>query len=324
MILSTQDIMDYAPVHNHLDWDTISPLVDDARLFMAQHIDPNLIAELETQMSGTPSEIWEQLDKHYSKFLANWSIYKYMPKVYNSISSAGLRTSMSDDSERATKWSYEEQRTAYFNDAYLALETTLSFVHKNCMTIGSSFYAYVRASYRVQFQGIFSDSVDFNGVSTLKINFYTFQKIAPSFSESVDLDLRPIFGAYLDTFIPKSNKNVIESHLFLYMRKVVAAISIQRNISTLVLSLNNDGLNALPIAYDETMRGVTMTQDMKTDLDRDLRTRITEYLTYIKQYVKDNTANLPGIDTIPQYEAITGTTTRPNYANAEVKGSFFL
>lgn len=326
MIESIEDLQKYVQIVSATPWENMEPEVNTAKEFALEFVEPTLITALETQLAGTPSAEWEKLDELYSRFIANWSVYTYAPKAYVSISGAGVRTTHTENAERAPKWAYEENRKAYFESAYKSLETMLAYIHKYCMVVGQPFESSVSAAYKKKFTGIFKDSIDFNGASVVKTNFYTFQRIAHSFEECIELYLRPSFGTYLDTFIPKTNKNVAESSLFLYMRKIVAAMALKKNINALVLGYDNLGLRALPLQSDETVQGVAMSPEEKNGLRHECDTNVNHYQALIKEFIRVNQANLSGIVDTPIYTLATGVAygKRHDYKNSESRGSFFM
>lgn len=326
MIESIEDLQQYVQIVSATPWENLEPEVNTAKEFALEFVEPTLITALETQLAGTPSAEWTKLDELYSRFIANWAVYTYAPKAYVSISGAGVRTTHTENAERAPKWAYEENRKAYFESAYKSLETMLAYIHKNCMVSGQAFFTSVSAEYKKKFTGIFKDSIDFNGASVVKTNFYTFQRIAHSFEECIELYLRPSFGTYLDTFIPKTNKNVAEGSLFLYMRKIVAAMALKKNINALVLGYDNLGLRALPLQSDETVQGVAMSPEEKNGLRYECDTNVNHYQALIKEFIRVNQANLPGIVDTPIYTIATGVAygKRHDYKNSESRGSFFM
>ena len=326
MIESIEDLQKYVQIVSATPWENMEPEVNTAKEFALEFVEPQLITALNTQLAGTPSVEWLKLDDLYSRFLANWGIYTFIPKAYISVSGAGVRVTHTENAERAPKWIYEETRKAYFESAYKSLETMLAYIHANCMTSGQAFFSSVSDPYKAKFTGMFKDSIDFNGASVVKTNFYTFQRIAHSFTECIELYLRPSFAVYLDTFIPKVNKNVAEGSLFLYMRKIVAAMALKKNINALVLGYDNAGLRALPLQSDETLQGVAMTPEDKNGLRHECDTNVNHYQALIKEFIKINHANLPGIASTPIYATATSENygKRHDYKNSESRGTFFM
>ncbi len=327
MITSIADIQKHVQIATSTPWGNIRPDVEMAELFVEKYIEPTLIAQMKIVMAApTPPQQWVDLDNIYSRLVANWAMYNYIPKTYINVSNAGVRVSTTETTERAPMWAVRDAQKSYFDVAYAALETMLQYSYKYCMISGQPFFTYVSDAYRSQFTGIFSDTLQFNSSSYLKTNYFTYLRISHSFSEAIDTQLRPQFGVYLDTFIPKANKNQAEGTLMVYMRKVVAAEAFRRGLNALVLSYDNAGIRALPLESNDVIEGIAMTQEQKMGLRHELDANISNYLTQIKQHVSINYANLPGITNTPIYIAVSATDgmKRYDYDNANSKGSFFM
>lgn len=329
MITTSNDLRKYLTANNHVDIATIKPKLDQAERFVLEYVEKNLITQLKArETANTVTGEWIELQRTYDGFIAHWAVFKTMPELYAQLSDAGISSMSTDTHERATKWSYEERKKSHFNSAYEYLEDMLKHIHANCMTSGQAFFTYVSDEYRDKFKVLFKDSKEYNKVSYQKVNFFTFLQMASSQQEIIDFHIAPLFGhEYLPLLLENPTKTGTDKIVLDYIKRIVAAQMLCRNIELASIQIDAQGLRSIDIADDESILGSAMSVSAKLDLKADLEGKVNHYVRMLQHNIRVSADSMTDdIEDTPIYAEYAGkdVTRRENYGNAEAKGSFFF
>lgn len=327
MIASTQELQQFIPANTQFKYEVIrtefQTTLDFSRPFIEKTLYDEVLAKKTANTLGTGE--WKILHDYYCRFEANWSLYNLLPKIYSSVSDAGVRVANTETHERSPKWSYEALQQSYFNSAYIALDGMMRHIHLYCMT-GGSFYSFVSNTYRSQF-GVLIPNVDtFNESCFYKVNFFVFKKIAFIMDEMIDRHLRPSLGTYVDTLIAKPSKNPQELKLLVCLRKIIANNTLLAGLPSMTIAIDNEGIKSIDLANDETRESMQVSDNQILAIERTLKDNL-EYLDkLLKRFIKAEYSNLPGITNTLLCSQIQDSEVvkRSNYANEDAKGSFFI
>lgn len=329
MITTSTDLRKYLTANNQVDISTIKPKLDQAERFVLEYVEKPLIDQLKVrEAANTVTGEWIELQRTYDGFIAHWAVFKTMPELYAQLSDAGISSMSTETHERATKWSYEERKKSHFNSAYEYLEDMLKHIHANCMTTGQAFESYVSAEYKDKFKVLFKDSKDYNKVSYQKVNFFTFLQMASSQQEIINFYIEPLFGAaYLPLLLDNPTKTGTDKIVLDYIKRIVAAQMLSRNIALASIQIDAQGLRSIDIADDDSILGSALSLTEKSALRADIDEKINGYVRMLQHTIRINSGDMTDdIEDTPIYTEYAGkdVVRRENYNNAEAKGSFFF
>ena len=264
LIETTEELQIYVPTSSDFKQSTILAELRSCSLELETRVPKTLLTHLENLKGSDTLGAFEDIHYHFCSFLGNITMYRIMPKVYNSITGAGVRTHQTQETERATKWSYEEQRNAFLLDATIHLENGLSKLYSLDASALSSFMT--ADEIEIHKKRLFKNLLDWRSALSTRCSVVVIQELN-HYVEDVEQNyiLNRVGQDFWET-IKTATTAPFHIELLNYGRRIVASGALLRGLELLTMSLSADGLRMTSFYYNETLHGAPLSVDLVLSL----------------------------------------------------------
>lgn len=302
IINNTEELQLFVPATTSIDDTVLTPQLRNTERVLLKYIDKTLYDELLDRLNNISntqtSDEWAELNIHLGSFVANYSLLKLAPKLYSSISDAGIRVEHTENTDRSPKWAYEQLKKSYFEDAYNALESALVCIDKNS-NAGGLFESFISADKKTEYNTLFiRNAEEFSKYIQTSINQYTYLKVKSTIPVALKLWVNGMITTpILDTILTARNNNSLsklQKELFDYICHIVANGSLLKSLIFLTINIDSEGLRSLDIANDESLLGNVATDTQLQQLRIQLDENLNHYQVLLKNCLMTNASDIPG------------------------------
>jgi hypothetical protein len=323
LIETTQELQLYVSTSLAFKEATLTPELKTSTMELEQRVPKAFLTHIEALKSADNLGDLEDIHYHFASFIGNITMYRIMPKLYNSVTSAGVRTHATQETERATKWSYEDQRNAYLHDATVHLENGLSKFYN--LPIGS-LKSFMSEAEAIQYKNrLFKNIHDWKSALSTRCSVMVIQELNNYVADCEEsYIINRLDRAYWE-MIKQNPTQEFQNTLINYGRRLIASAALLRGLGLLTLSLSADGLRMTSFYYNETLHGAPLAMDFIMNLKRSLETNITHYQGIFDKYLLQNATNIPGMTSSDFYiRSQENSSVLGGYNNENAKSTFFI
>jgi hypothetical protein len=218
----------------------------------------------------------------------NLGVYEWLPLIYSQTSSAGERTTSTQDAERSPKWSFDIKRKQLLEHGGRAIEDLYEFLEAN----ESNYSSWAGSTYRQYF---INKATDFTKHVNIGSSRWTFLALVPEMENVELLYIKPILGdSFYDSLKAKiADKSIAGAELQLVkdLQKPIALLTIGEAMPALNLLITADGIR---LKYERNESEYTTPADDASVLERranDYKMKGKGILHNIKLYLDANAGN---------------------------------
>jgi hypothetical protein len=323
LIETTQELQLYVPTSSAFKEATLTPELKTSTMELEQRVPKEFLTHIESLKGADNLGELEDIHYHFASFIGNITMYRMMPKLYNSITSAGIRTHVTQETERATKWSYEDQRNAYLLDATVHLENGLSKFYNLPMGTLMSFMSQDEIVNHKK--RLFKNIDDWKSALSTRCSVLVIQELNNYVADCEEsYILNRLDRGYWET-TKQDPTQEFQKTLINYGRRLIASAALLRGLGLLTLSLSADGLRMTSFYYNETLHGAPLAMDFIMNLKRSLETNVTHYQGIFDKYLLQNASNIPGMTSSDFYiQSQENSSVLGGYNNENAKSTFFI
>jgi hypothetical protein len=218
----------------------------------------------------------------------NLGVYEWLPLIYSQTSSAGERTTSTQDAERSPKWSFDLKRKQLLEHGGRAIEALYEFLEAN----EGDYYTWQGSTYRKYF---INKATDFNNHVNIGNSRWTFLAMVQEMELVEEMYIKPILGdaffADLKTKIANKTMTGNDATFLEQLQKPIALLTVAEAMPTLSLLLTPDGVR---LRYERNESDYTEPATEQTVIEKrakDLKTKGNALLHNLKIYLNENASS---------------------------------
>lgn len=326
LINSTSELESIVPNTFNLKDEKFIPQSRNSQEFLYKFFDENFIADLvdikeDIIQDADVIEAMQAIREQLLIAVANHTIYSLLPKLYSSVTDAGIRTQDTQTHTRAPKWSYEELRKSYRLDAISALENALNIYDRkeDIITAEFEYLEYGNHTFLHSFEQI-------QKTLPIPVDIITFNEIKRLFTVIEDRNIYPVLPqSFCDTIKKNKTKTKIEKELVQHAARLIFVGSLHQNIPFMGVMIEDGVIKGLLMSDDETLIGQKVDAYQMRNIQVAIEQEFINQQGFFKDYVLKNASAIKDFDKTDYYKnAIGASDLVRNFGNDRSKSSFFF
>lgn len=306
-VLDTDFKTFYPAVQRNMAWETLAPYVEQAEeRYIIPFISREFYDELNTEYNGAGIA---DADKakcfRFLKFaLANYTMMEAMPVINIRIGDAGIKQTVTDDTQPAAKWAYSDAYRKCIEAAYQNLDMALLWAETQVKSSNTAFDTFRDSeAYTESIELLIPNAQKLNAHFYINRSRQVYVRMRPYIEKAEDLHIKPLLGddmyqelkTQITTTLSTENQTLLK-----VVQKCLTSYAVV--IASAHVNLTNKG-NAWKIyeAYEMTNSKEASKQD-KQQLITEHEQLAIQYAEEVKQLLYANLDSYPTFRDSPYNE----------------------
>lgn len=298
LIITLEDLQEAVPVSEGLKIERVRPYLKNAEVvYLVPMLGKDLLAELDTALEATPSELQAELIGHLRFALGNLAMMDFAPVNMATVGESGTVEINTEGAQRAGQWVARDQMAGYISGGFRRLEEAIRFLEEN----REHFASWETSSYYLKGRNlILPSALVFDDYYNIGKSGWLYLQLLAHLRMTEDGIAREMLGTNFLLEIKnwiaggEEGQSAEQKEVIRLLRTAVASETMARAIPRLAVAIGTEGVTLSLTNTTQSVRAIKpATPEEKQELIRLAQLDAAEYKGELVKFLKANADLFP-------------------------------